>query len=479
MNVFHLSAECYPVAKAGGLADVAGSLPKYMVKHGVNAKVIMPKYANEWTANHRFETVFEGEAPLGHDYFRFRIQREFEHSLGFPLYVVDIPERFDRPGIYIDPYSGYGYWDDLERFLSYQIAVLDWIKEKKQDPDLIHCHDHHAGLAPFMLTKCYRYYGMESIPTVLTIHNAEYQGVYDQSNHALLPPFDLAEIGLLDWDGYINCLAAGIKCCWRITTVSPSYMEELSQPDSRLSMLYRNEQAKSRGILNGIDAEVWNPKTDPHLQKNYGLKTHRKSKAENKAALCGRFGLDPGYPLISYIGRLAHEKGADLLPGLFGGFLESSGHNVNFLVLGTGDPALHERFHQMNNKYAGFFDATLDYNEPLAHLIYAGSDFIIMPSRVEPCGLNQMYAMRYGTAPIVRKTGGLKDTVKDFGEDGGYGITFQHFSREAAAEAIERAIELYGDPKKMNAVRKTIMKLDFSWGVSAKKYLELYNELIQ
>lgn len=477
MNIIHLSAECYPVAKAGGLADVVGSLPKYMKKQGVKAKVVMPKYATEWVHEHSFETIFEGDTPLGEGQFHYKIQREKEDTLGFPLFVVDIPERFDRPGIYIDPYSGYGYWDELERYMSFQLAALDWLYySDDQEPDLLHCHDHHTALVPFIITRCHRYEGMEDIPTVLTVHNAEYQGVYDRGVYSLLPSFDLSEIGLLDWDGKFNCLAAGLKCCWRITTVSPSYMEELSRKGD-LALLYQREEEKSVGILNGIDTDVWNPKTDPYLEENYSLKTHRKSKLKNKKELCERFDLSFDYPLISYIGRLAYEKGADLLPDLFGHFLASE-QSVNFLVLGTGDPHLHERFHQVNNQFVGFFDAALDYNEALAHLIYAGSDFMIMPSRVEPCGLNQMYCMRYGTIPIVRKVGGLKDTVKDIGDEGGYGITFYDFTHQSAADAIHRALSLYEDSKGMNSVRKTIMKLDFSWKTSANKYLELYRELI-
>ncbi|MDZ7692880.1 MAG: glycosyltransferase [Balneolaceae bacterium] len=242
-------------------------------------------------------------------------------------------------------------------------------------------------------------------------------------------------------------------------------------------MLYQSERHKSQGILNGIDTDVWDPSTDSYLEENYSLKTHKKGKLENKRALCEQFDLNFDYPLISYIGRLAHEKGADLLPNLFGHFLASE-QSVNFMLLGTGDLHLHERIKQLNSEFVGFFDAALDYNESLAHLIYAGSDFMIMPSRVEPCGLNQMYSMRYGTVPIVREIGGLKDTVKDIGDEDGYGITFYDFTHQAAADAVQRALSLYSDSQGMNSVRKTIMKLDFSWKSSAQKYLELYRELI-
>lgn len=478
MKVIHLSAECYPVAKVGGLADVVGSLPKYLTEEGVEASVAMPKYANSWVADHSFETVFESNAPLDTGKFVYRIQREKEDSLGFPLYVADIPGLLDRPGIYTDPQSGSAYWDEFERFLGFQIAVLDWISQMKDRPDVVHCHDHHAGLAPFMMSRCYRYESIRMIPNIFTVHNGEYHGSYDMWNDRLLPDFNGEHRGLLDWNGRLNCMAAGLKCAWQISTVSESYMDELSERSNGLELLFQQERAKSRGIVNGIDTEVWNPKTDKYLDRHYDVRSRKAGKASNKKKLCERFGLDPQYPTISYIGRLAYEKGADLLPNLFRNYLNSE-HSVNFIVLGTGDPVLHDQFQQMSSKYVGYFDATLDYNEKLAHLIYAGSDFMIMPSRVEPCGLNQMYCMRYGTIPIVRNIGGLKDTVKDLDEAGGYGIKFQNFDFYEAAEAVWRAISIYGQTKTMSKIRKKIMELDFSWNASAKEYINMYNELLE
>lgn len=478
MNVFHLSAECYPVAKVGGLADVVGALPKYLHKKIGEAAVVMPKYANEWTAKHTFETVLKGMAPLGDGQFKFAIQREVDDTLGFPLYVVDIPGRFDRPGIYTDAETGGSYWDDFERFASFQIAVLDWINGMKEKPDIIHCHDHHTGLVPFLMTQCYRYMDLKHIPTALTVHNAEYHGSYSHAKSHKLPQFDDRNFGLLDWDGQLNCLAAGLKTCWQITTVSKSYMKELSYNSNGLEWLFQNEQQKSRGIINGIDTDVWNPKTDPMIAHSYDKRKMATGKRKNKKVLCERFGLDPQYPTISFIGRLVREKGADLLPDLFQTFLESE-QSVNFVVLGTGDRELHHQFEAMNNRFVGYFDATLDYNEPLAHQIYAGSDFMIMPSRVEPCGLNQMYCMRYGTVPMVRNVGGLQDTVKDIALDGGYGITFNDFALPPAREAVQRAIDLFQDGRAMAGIRKRIMNLDFSWNASAKKYITMYNELIE
>lgn len=477
MNIIHLTAECYPVAKVGGLADVAGSLPKYLLKQEVDASVVMPKYGNEWVANHQFDTVHGGEAPLGNWKFGYSIQRETGDTLGFPLYVIDIPGRFDRPGIYADINTGMGYWDDFERFASFQVAVLDWINASGEKPDLIHCHDHHTGLVPFMMTQCYRFSDLKHIPTVLTVHNGEYHGNFDKGKYYLLPDFDQNNLGLLDWDGRLNCLAAGLKTCWQITTVSPSYMDELSYNSNGLEWLFRNEKEKSRGIINGIDTSVWDPATDEMIAVNYNQRKTAAGKRQNKKLLCEQFGLNPEHPTISFIGRLAGEKGADLLPDLFRMYLESP-QSVNFIVLGTGDRNLHHQFEAMNDRFVGYFDATLDYNEELAHQIYAGSDFMIMPSRVEPCGLNQMYAMRYGTIPIVRNIGGLRDTVNDIGLPDGYGITFNDFTLEAAGIAVGRAIDLFENSREMAGLRKKVMKLDFSWSASARDYIEMYNQLI-
>ncbi|MGD8749691.1 MAG: glycogen/starch synthase, partial [Balneolaceae bacterium] len=397
MNIVHLSAECYPVAKVGGLADVVGALPKYLNK-SEQASVVIPKYAKSWMADHEFKTVYEAHAPLGDSHFSYRIQRENDDTLGFPFYVVDIPGRFDRPGVYVDQDSGSGYWDDFERFASFQIAVLDWFKTMDEKPDVIHCHDHHAALVPFMITQCHRYKEMKHIPTVVTVHNGEYHGEFDMGKSYLLPGFDGNQIGLLDWNGRLNCLAAGLKTCWRITTVSHSYMDELSYNSHGLERLFQNERQKSQGIINGIDTKVWDPQTDPMIAHHYSPQKMASGKRKNKEALCEHFGLDPQYPTISFIGRLVHEKGADLLPDVFKTFLESP-QSVNFIVLGTGNRNLHHQFEAMSDRFVGYFDASLTYNEPLAHQIYAGSDFMIMPSRVEPCGLNQMYSMRYGTVP--------------------------------------------------------------------------------
>lgn len=476
MQILHISAECYPAAKVGGLADVTGSLPKYLNESGESCEVLIPKYDTEWLSAQDFEVVHEGSLRMGNDTQYFSIQCLRSQDLGFPLYVIDIPGRMDRPGIYIDPWTGHGYWDEFERFLSFQIAALEWIMKRDHQPDIIHCHDHHTGLIPFMLQQCNRFRKLSQTPTVLTVHNAEYHGTRHRNDFKLLPAFNIEHIGLLDWNGELNSLAAGLKCAWKITTVSKSYMKELSENSNGLEALFQNEAQKSIGILNGIDSGLWDPSTDAYLHHNFSYRSRKAGKLKNKKQLCEMFGLNPTLPTIVFIGRLVREKGADLLPDLFQTFMESD-EEVNFILLGTGDPQLHRIFERMQNDHIGYFDATLKYNEELAHQMYAGADFILMPSRVEPCGLNQMFAMRYGTVPIVRGVGGLKDTVKDISKKNGYGILFKDFLLQDAEDAIHRAIALYHDSTKFSAAIGRVMKLDFSWNRSAQEYLNVYQSL--
>lgn len=476
MNIFHVSAECYPAAKAGGLGDVVGALPKYLNRNGQQASVIMPKYKTDWIKQQDTNVVFESKAPYGQKTFSFSIEEVNKSMLGFPLFLVNIPGKFDREGVYIDPWSGYAFWDEMDRFFSFQIAVLEWFVNRVDKPDVVHCHDHHTALIPFMMTRCYRYDKLNSIPTVLTIHNGEYQGKYDRFQYSMLPAFNLDDIGLLDWDGSLNALASGIKCAWKVTTVSQGYMNELMEFCHGLEILLRQEAPKTAGIINGIDVEVWDPQTDPYLEKNYTIRSRKSGKKANKAFLCNEFELDEGRPLFSFIGRLVREKGADLLPEIIELSMDE-GLELNIMILGTGDPSLHRIFNQLRGKYVGYFDTRLEYNEKLAHKIYAGTDFLLMPSRVEPCGLNQMYAMRYGSFPVVRSTGGLADTVIDISEEGGYGILFEKFDVDAAMESIRRSVDYYNKTRQFSENSKRLMELDFSWEKASGLYVNLYKQL--
>jgi starch synthase len=470
MEIIHVSAECYPVAKAGGLGDVVGALPKYQHQAGHFAKVVMPMYRTKFLHSHEWDVVHKGYTNLGAWWFIYTIIKERHNTLGFDLYLVDINGLLDRDKIY-------GYDDDPARFLAFQIAVVDWIAAWKHHPDIIHVHDHQAALIPFMIKHTYRYQQLKDIPTVLTIHNAEYQGWLSWDMRQSIPAWDSWKTGLLEWNNSINSLACGIRCAWKVTTVSWSYLEELRHSANGLEALFEYEKGKCYGILNGIDTKVWDPETDTYLENHFSAKTRSEGKQINKKILCDRFFLDEKKPLIAFIGRLVGEKGADLLPQAIGDSFYYIGRKMNFLVLGSGSPVIEQNLERVRTLSEGDCSIYIGYDETLSHQIYAGADFILMPSRVEPCGLNQMYSMRYGTLPMVRNTGGLKDTVKDFGEPEGYGIRFNNAIVGDITQAVWRAVQLFEDPLLLDELRRRAMRLDFSWEISMKYYLDLYASL--
>jgi starch synthase len=471
MEIIHVSAECYPVAKAGGLGDVVGALPKYQNLSGHIAKVVMPMYRTKFLYNNQWEVVHKGQIHMGYWSLDYTVIHELTNALGFDLYLVDINGLLDREKIY-------GYDDDSERFTAFQIAVVDWIASWNHRPDIIHAHDHHTGLIPFMIKHCFAYQHLQNIPSVLTIHNAQYQGWMEWDKSRYIPAWDTWKWGLLDWKNMINPLASGIKNAWKVTTVSWSYLSELRQSANGLEALFEYEKGKCVGILNGIDAQVWDPQTDSYLEHNYGLEDEDTGKAANKKVLCEKFDLDFNKPLVGFIGRLVGEKGADLLPGVVGDTFYYVGRKVSFIILGSGFPEVESQLNSLKSLSSGDYNVYIGYNEGLSHILYAGCDFLLMPSRVEPCGLNQMYAMRYGTVPIVRNTGGLRDTVIDIGEANGYGIRFNHAAVGDVTHAIWRAVELYKDKGLVDEIREYMMQLDFSWETSVKQYLELYESLI-
>ncbi|WP_054851180.1 glycogen synthase [Olleya sp. ITB9] len=466
MKIIHISAECYPIAKVGGLADVVGALPKYQNALGHPSSVIMPFYDNKYTQEHTFEKVYEAEFNLGPNYYVFSVLKTKDSDLDIEAYFIDIPELL---------YKNYVYSvDDTKRFIAFQIAALDWIKVHKQQPGIIHCHDHHTGLIPFMLQECFDYQVLNTIPVITTIHNAQYQGWFGYDKLHLIPDFNEEKIGLLDWNGCINPLAAAIKCAWRVTTVSPSYMEELKQNANGLESLLSHESTKCQGILNGIDTQVWNPETDDFIIENFTKDTISTGRKANKNWLCKEYNLDPNKPLFGFIGRLVSEKGVEIFPDVFKNVLETEA--VSILLLGSGEKETENALKSLKPVYNGKYNAYIGYDERLSHIIYAGTDFLLMPSKVEPCGLNQMYALRYGAIPIVRRIGGLKDTVIDIDQDG-FGICHDDVSVYEVEYAIKRAVALYNDSKRFKKLQKQIMTIDHSWDVSAKAYINLYQSI--
>lgn len=468
MKITHISAECYPVAKVGGLADVVGALPKYQQNKKDTALVIMPFYNNKYTKEHEFQSIYESELKLDITSYNYRVLKLKENILDFDIFFIDVPELLYKDYVYS--------FDDTERFLAFQIAALDWMLTWKTKPSIIHCHDHHTGLIPFMLQESFKYKSLNRIPVILTIHNAQYQGWFSNEKTNLIPEFNRNNFGLLDWNYQINPLATAIKCAWAVTTVSPSYMEELKENANGLESLLSHESAKCHGILNGIDSEVWNPQTDEFIIKNYNSRTIKSGREVNKKWLCETFNLDESKPLFAFIGRLVHEKGTDLLPEILEKALANK--EISVLVLGSGSEETQNQLKELIAKHENYYYAFIGYDEKLSHIIYAGADFLLMPSRVEPCGLNQMYALRYGTIPIVRNIGGLKDTIVDIDNDG-FGFIHEDVEVNQILHAISRATSFYSNKTKFNKTRKEIMEIDHSWHVSANEYNKLYQSILK
>lgn len=468
MEIIHFSAECFPVAKTGGLGDVVGALPKYQKKLDHIPKVVMPMYRTKFLMENKWDLVHEGGQWLGGKFFHYSVIKEATNKLGFDLYLLDINGLLDREKVY-------GYDDDAERFVSFQIAACDWLSKWQDLPDVIHIHDHHVGLMPFMMKYCQGFGKLANIKTILTIHNAQYQGQMGWDKSYYLPAYDTWKSGLMDWNNAINPLASAVKNAWKVNTVSWSYLEELKYSANGLEALFEYEKGKCSGILNGIDADVWNPATDDYLVKNYEVASVGKGKQKNKKALCDQFGLDFDKPLFVFIGRLVGEKAADLLPDAISTSIYQHHGNCNFLILGSGEPHVEVQLEHVKNQLRGFINTYIGYSESLSHQIYAGADFLLMPSRVEPCGLNQMYALRYGTVPIVRNVGGLRDTVVDYGDWQGFGIKFDKASVGDISYSVGRAIDLYYNKRQQfDWMREFMMNIDHSWESAAKEYINLY-----
>jgi len=471
MVIVHVSAECYPMAKAGGLGDVVGALPKYQVKVGDNAMVVMPMYQTPFLQQNKWEVHFKGSANLGNWFFDYTIIKESTGKLGFNLYLVDIHGLLDRPKIY-------GYPDDTDRFIGFQVAVVNWLSHWESLPDIVHCHDHQAGLIPFMMKHCHDYQKLQFVKTIVSIHNAQYQGAMGWEKSLLIPRWDTWKNGLLEWNNCINSLATAVKCADKVTTVSHSYMQQLKFQSNGLEALFEYEQGKCVGILNGIDTELWNPATDPMVTYHYDTTNVGVEKKKNKKVLCAKYNLDPNKPLIVFIGRLVGEKAADVLPGAIQHAMDKTKCGAIFFIIGAGDTATESALNYLVQLYPGVYNTFIGYDEKIGHEAYASADFLLMPSRVEPCGLNQLYALRYGTIPIVRDTGGLHDTVVDMGDPDGFGIKFLQATEQDIVYSIERAIAVYENKEQMNTMIQYAMRIDHSWESVVEAYKKVYESIL-
>ena len=485
MPVLHVSAECAPFAKVGGLADVVGALPGALARLGVASGVVMPFYggphgrlaqkAGAIESVHTGVVFFEGE------WFPFEVfQSDALSSEGaeVPLYLVHEPEHFGDDGVYFRASDNTWFARGEVRYLVFQLMVLDWLRSENTPLDgegLLHLHDHHAGLIPTLLHTDPANSVLADLPTVLTVHSADHHGEIPWARWNSLG-LDLPNWESLDHLGVVNSLKAGVETADRVTTVSPSYAVELTEsPETSHGLDYAFQLAGDRlsGIVNGVDMDVWDPATDAFLPEHFSA-DDLGGKAALKQAVCASLGLDASRPLLTFVGRLTPEKGAEVLAPGIAQILHQTDAAV--AILGSGYPEYEGALRDLAaSAPEGRLSVTLAFDEALAHTLYGAGDLFLMPSKQEPCGLGQLYAMRYGTIPVVHAVGGLRDTVTAWDGATGTGLRFDAYSADAFAEAVGRALALDADARA--ALQQNGMRADHSWAASAADYVTLYREL--
>ncbi|MDQ0231098.1 glycogen synthase GlgA [Metabacillus malikii] len=473
MNILFAVSECVPFVKSGGLADVAGALPKEIKKLGADVRVILPKYSLiKETYRDTMVKIDDLTVPVGWRQQYCGIET-LEHE-GITYYFLDHEYYFYRDSLY-------GHYDDAERFSFFCRAVLDVLEVIDFQADIIHTHDWHTGMINFLLKEEYQkrpfYAKMKS---VYTIHNLQFQGIFPFEVLTDLLNTDETTCHHVEFYGNINFMKGGLQCADMITTVSPTYKDEIQTPyyGERLDGLLRAKADKLVGILNGIDENLYNPETDSDIDEQYSFETIDK-KVLNKESLQAAFGLpiNADTPIISMVTRLTKQKGLDLVTRVLDEVLS---RDVQIIILGTGDKEFEDYFRHMEWKYPAKVKAYIGFDEALAHRIYAGSDLFLMPSKFEPCGLGQLIALKYGTIPIVRETGGLNDTVLAYREDTqeGNGFTFRNFNAHDMLHTIYRALDFYKETEIWMHLVEQAMKQDYSWAKSASEYRQLYVDLI-
>ncbi len=473
MKVLYVASEANPWMASGGLGDVAGSLPIALRKRLIGCRVVMPLYDSiKPELKEKMKFITSISVPVS---WRRQYCGIFEAKLnGVVFYFLDNQYYFKRDGIY-------GHFDDAERFAFFARAVLEIIPAIGWKPDIIHCNDWQSALTP-LYYSCYyaTRMGYENIKTVFTIHNIQYQGKY--GNELLQDVLGIApeHYDLIQYDGLVNFMKAGIECSNKVTTVSPTYAKEILDPwySHGLDPILNQRSWKLCGILNGIDTDSYNPETDASLWKNYNADDF-SAKAENKAELQKMMGLavNPDTPLIGIVTRLVGHKGVDLMKEV----LEKSlwERDVQYVVLGSGEWQYESYFRGLHDKYPDKVGLRLGFVPDLARKIYAGADMFLMPSKSEPCGLSQMVALRYGTVPIVRETGGLKDSITDSGDGEGNGFTFKTYDAYDMLGAIYRAVEAYNSKDYWKMLVERALRCDMSWGKSANEYIKMYKSLLK
>ncbi|MGG3560251.1 glycogen synthase GlgA [Neobacillus rhizosphaerae] len=475
MKVLFAVSECGPFAKSGGLADVAGSLPKELKNLGTDVRVILPKYGTI-SEEYKMEMkkIKEFTVPVGWRNQYCGIE-ELTHQ-GVTYYFVDNEYYFKRENLY-------GYYDDGERFAYFNRAVLETIAQLNFFPDVMHCHDWHTAMIPFLLrTEYYKRKGYGLIKTMFTIHNLQFQGIFPKEvlGDLLGLDYQVFRPNTLEFFGNVNFMKGALVAADKITTVSPTYKEEIQTPvfGEKLDGLLRERNEDLLGILNGIDEDFYNPAEDELIYQTYTANNHQK-KSINKSEIQKRFDLPQSSrtPLLVMISRLTKQKGLDLVKCVLRDLLQE---DIQIIILGTGDYEYEEHLRHAARIYPEKLKVHTGFNEELAHKLYAAADIFLMPSLFEPCGLGQLIAMKYGAVPIVRETGGLNDTVNAWNEftGEGNGFSFKNFNAHDMLYTIQRAISFYHDREVWETIVTQAMKMDNSWAQSAFRYNQLYAELI-
>ena len=468
-NVLFVASECTPFIKTGGLADVIGSLPQALKENErIEVRVILPLYdeiPEEWRNQMEYHMSFN--VPLG-----WRNSEASLYSLNYNniiYYFVSNEYYFTRKGVY-------GYYDDGERFLFFSRAVIEALTHLDFKPDVLHAHDWQAGMA-VALAKILQ--PIADMKTVMTIHNIKYQGMMPIDIFEDFFTMSREHIGGFEWNGMLNCLKSGLFHADKITTVSPSYGEEIKDPyfGEELHPFLLERSADLIGVLNGIDTKDYNPQTDPAIAVNY--RSSRAKKKENKTILQEKLGLPIAAekPLYIIITRLVEQKGLHLVQHILDDFLHE---DVQFIILGTGDEEFETYFAEAADRYPTKLVTLLAFDEGLARQLYASADFFVMPSKFEPCGLAQLIALQYKTVPIVRETGGLKDTVQSFNEltGEGNGFSFTNYNADDLLATLRYSLRIYHDPLQWPVVVKNVNKSQFSWQDSARDYATIYDQLM-
>lgn len=471
MKVLFVTSEAYPFAMSGGLADVSGALPKALKKRVVGCRVVMPLYdtvSEELRTNMKF--LFSYTVPVS---WRRQYCGVFEAKYdGVTYYLLDNQYYFKRGSLY-------GHYDDGERFAFFSRAVIDLMKKLDFQPDVVHCNDWQSALVPVYMTLFYKPFDpfYSGIKTLLTIHNIQYQGKYGEDILGDVFGIGNDRMDIMGYEGCVNLLKAGIETADFVSTVSPTYSKEILSPEYShgLDGILRARSFKLTGIVNGIDTEVYDPETDKNIVKNYTAETF-ELKDENKLALQKEMGLPErkDVPVISMVSRLVSHKGLDLVKYAIEDVLQ---RDVQLVVLGSGDFEYESFFRYLKGKYPEKVGLKIGFIPALARRVYAGSDIFLMPSQSEPCGLSQMIALRYGTVPVVRETGGLKDTVKDSMDGYGNGFTFANYNGEDLKFTLHRSIDSYQNREGWQILAKRCMQCDNSWARSASDYIKLYKTI--